>query len=243
MTKVAEAKSDKPRKVRRGDGPQIAYDYIRGEILASRMPAGSRIEENLIVNRLGLSRTPVRQALMRLATEGLIEIHPNQGARVPPLEFEEVRGFFEAFEYLMRATSFLAAKYATVDNHEEIRFRHEAFDAAAESEDVVAMVVTNQAFHLAIAQAGRNKDLTRFMNDLLLRTLRLDSMWYQRQSPEDATRVFQRSSREHRELLAAITASDTTGAMAAASTHVTSFRNPFLRYLQSSDAAEFSPQP
>ena len=242
MTKISEAQSVKPRKVRRCDGPKIVYDYIRGEILASRMPAGSRIEENLIVSHLGLSRTPVRQVLMRLATERLIEIHPNQGARVPPLEFEEVRGFFEAFEYLMRATSFLAAKYATADNHEEISFHQEVFDAAVESEDVVAMVDTNQAFHLVIAQAGRNKDLARFMDDLLLRTLRLDSMWYQRHSPEDATRVFQRGSREHGDLLAAITASDATGAMAAASTHVTSFRNPFLRYLQSSDAADFSPQ-
>ena len=52
------------------------------------------IEEAQIVNKLGLSRTPVRQALMRLATERLLDIHPNQGARVSPLEFEELRSFF-----------------------------------------------------------------------------------------------------------------------------------------------------
>lgn len=242
MTKVAKAQPSKPLKVRRGDGPQIVYDYLRGEILTARKPTGSRIEENVIANHLGLSRTPVRQALMRLATEGLIEIHPNQGARVPPLEFEEVRGFFEAFEYLMRATSFLAAKYATDEDHQELRYQQKAFDAAVEHEDVVAMVDTNQSFHMAIARAGRNKDLARFMDDLLVRTLRLDSIWYQRQTPEDATRVFRRSSMEHGELVAAIVAGDAAGAMTAASAHVTSFRNPFLRYLQSSDAEEFGPQ-
>lgn len=242
MITAAGKPNSKVRAIRRGDGPQIVYDHMRSEILAGRIPAGSRIEEIQIVNRLGLSRTPVRQALMRLATEGLVEIQPNRGARVPPLEFDEVRGFFEAFEYLMRATSFLAAKYRTDQDLAVIRKHQKGFDDAVESESVFEMIDTNQALHMAIADAGRNRNLARFMNDLLTKTLRLDSIWYRRQKSEEATRVLRRSSREHGALVQAIENSDTAASMDAASLHVDSFRRPFLRHLQSSDAAEFGPQ-
>ena len=237
----AETSTNKPRHIRRGHGPQIAYDYIRSELLAARLPVGVRIEEAQIVNKLGLSRTPVRQALMRLATEGLLEIHPNQGARVPPLEFEALHSFFEAFEYLMRATSFLAAKYRTEDDLEDIQNKQRCFDAAVEIENVQQMIDANEAFHLAIARAGKNKELTRFLGDLLTKMLRLDSLWYRRQTQEDETRVFRRSSDEHAALVSAIGMSDPEGSMRASSTHVESFRSPFLRYLQNSDASEFAP--
>lgn len=239
--KRADNTRSKARPVRRGDGPQIVYDYIRGEILAARVQAGARIDEASIASTLGLSRTPVRQALMRLATEGLLEISPNHGARVPPLEFEEVHSFFEAFEYLMRATSYLAAKYREDDDIKLIRVEQTRFDAAARSGDIRKMIDANEAFHIAIAQAGRNKELSRFMADLLARTLRLDSLWYRRQSAEDAPRVFRRSSREHAELVKAILDGNPQGSMAAASRHVASFREPFLTFLASSDVGAITP--
>ena len=136
--------------------------------------------------------------------------------------------------------SFLAAKHRTEDDLKNIQQHQRRFDAAVEIEDVKEMTDANEAIHLAIATAGKNKELIRFLGDLLTKTLRLDSLWYRRQTPKDATRVFRRSSNEHVDLVKAIVATDPEGSMQYSSLHVTSFCSPILRYLQNNDAANFA---
>lgn len=72
-----------------------AADAIRESILAGRIPAGARIAELDLARQLSVSRTPIREALSRLAAEGLVELSPNRGARVSSWTAEELREIFE----------------------------------------------------------------------------------------------------------------------------------------------------
>lgn len=221
---------------RRGDGPHIVYEYLRERILGMDLVAGRRIEERTVVEDLGLSRTPVRQAFMWMAAEGLIELLPNHGARVPPLDLEEVRSFLEAFEFMQLATALLACKRRNEQDLEEIRRQRDAYEAAARGRDVKELIDTNEEFHLAIARAGHNGHMVRLIADLLVKALRLDGFWYDRPFDEGLDRSIEQSLEEHRSLVQAIEDQDIKGVEAATSEHVHSFRRPLVEYLCRSEA-------
>ena len=75
----------------------LAVDVIRHRILDLTLEPGKRIDDKLLMEQFGLSKTPIREALNRLATDGLIDLHPNRGAYVRPLDLDDVRQFFEAY--------------------------------------------------------------------------------------------------------------------------------------------------
>ena len=222
---------------RRGDGPQIVYDYLRGEIVALRLAPGSRIEEKLIVEHLGISRTPVRQALMRMASEGLVELLQNRGARVTPLDLEEVRAFFEAFEIMLKTTIHLAAKRRSADDLAEIVLSRDEYEAAVEAQDIRRIVEANEKFHLTIARAGRNSHLVRLVGDLLTKAVRLDGIWYSGVRAGAFADDLRRSVEEHESLVRAILEQDAAEAERLTLAHTRSFREPFLRFLSESEAA------
>ena len=237
---MAAGKSGTPKRrqktARRGDGPKLAYDYIRDLIITSQLSAGARIEERAIVDELGLSRTPVRQALMRLAAEGLVESLPNHGARIPPLDIEDAQAFFEAFEYLLIATTHLAAKRRTDRDLADIIAQRDAYEDAAARADIKAMIETNEEFHLAIARAGKNAHLVRLVGDLLTKAIRLDGIFYWRGDGADSQQNYKKSQKEHRNIVRAIQDEDPRKAETAILDHVKSFREPFLKLLCESEA-------
>src|SRR6187200_2264814 len=75
---------------------QIAYDYVKERLLDGRFAGGTLLSENEIAQRLGLSRTPVRQAFVQLEAEGLLELYPRRGALVVPISASEADDVLEA---------------------------------------------------------------------------------------------------------------------------------------------------
>lgn len=230
--------ADKTPK-RRGNGPDIVYSYLRDKIINTRLVAGARIEERKIVEELGLSRTPVRQAFMRMAAEGLIELLPYHGARVPPLNIEEVRSFLEAFEFLLLATAHLATKRRTEQDLEEIVRQRDAYKAAAMAQDIKGMIETNEEFHLSVARAGHNSHMVRLVGDMLVKALRLDGFWYGHTFNPGLEKSVINSLKEHQELVQAIENQDLQKVEDITRQHVRSFRTPLVEYLCQNEADEF----
>lgn len=224
---------------RRGDGPQLVYDYLLNKIVSLRLTAGVRIEERVIVEELGISRTPVRQAFMRMATEGLIELLPNHGARIPPLDIEEVRSFLEAYEFVQLAVVHLAAMRRTDQDMENIYRRCDDFEVAAHAKDIQGLISANKTFHLAIAKAGKNSHMERLLGDLLVKALRLDWFWYARPFRTSMEDGVSQSIIEHRNLVEAIQSQDLQKSERYTREHVQSFRIPLLEYLGHTGATEF----
>jgi DNA-binding GntR family transcriptional regulator len=200
---------------RRGSGVKLVYDLLRDEILDLKLPPGSPIDEVQLADRFGMSRTPIREALVRLAGEGLIETLPNRSTIVSNIDFLNLHAFFDALVLMYRVTTRLAAQYHRADDLAIIHARQAAFASAVEAQDALAMIATNAAFHSAIADSGRNAYFAGPFNRLLDEGRRILRLYYQ--SYED--RLPQQFVEEHAEMIAAIEARDVARADQLAKAH------------------------
>lgn len=147
-------------------------DHIRSEIIHDSIKPGEWIREKALTEQFGISRTPLREALQILATQGLIEIIPNRGAVVVALSDDEIRHLLEVYVRLDVFAAELACEKATAQDDEAIR-RHLATMAEAYGVgDRYAYFDANQAFHLAIAAASHNPVLIEMHAQLNLRLYR-----------------------------------------------------------------------
>lgn len=165
--------TDRPVK---GESAEYAYRILRKEIISLELPPGSDFDEADNVRRLGISRTPLREAVVRLADEGLIRLLPNRGARVSPMEWHDIREHLEAFELMQRLVSRWAAARRTDEDLAEIRRFRDAFKAATERKDPEAMADLNWEFHAAIARSSKNARVSRFYLQLLTENLRISRL-------------------------------------------------------------------
>ena len=197
-------KTDSPSlpERKRGSGVKMVYDLLRDQILDLKLAPGSPIDEVQLAERFKMSRTPIREALVRLAGEGLIETLPNRSTMVSNIDFLNLHTFFDALVLMYRVTTRLAAQNHRPEDLAVIRSFHEDYAAAVESRDSIRMIATNAAFHAAIAEAGRNPYFTSLFRRLLDEGRRILQLYYQ--SYEE--HFPQRFVDEHAEILAAITA-------------------------------------
>jgi DNA-binding GntR family transcriptional regulator len=132
-----------------------AADAIRDAILAGRIPEGARIAELDLARQLSVSRTPIREALSRLAAEGLVELSPNRGARVATWTSEELREIFEVRLRLEPYAVSQAVPRLSVAEIDELARLAESMLTLARDQALTGIVELNQRFHgLLIARAG-----------------------------------------------------------------------------------------
>ena len=189
---------------KRGSGARQVYDLLRDEILDLRLAPGSAIDEVHLAARFGMSRTPIREALVRLAGEGLIETLPNRSTMVSNIDFLGMHAYFDALVLMYRVTTRLAAQHHRAEDIEIIRAHQAEFGAAVEAQDALAMIATNAAFHSAIAAAGRNAYYAGFFERLLGEGRRMLRLYYQSYDDQLPSRFVD----EHEEIIAAIEARD-----------------------------------
>jgi len=189
---------------KRGSGVKMVYDLLRDEILDLKLAPGSPIDEVQLAERFKMSRTPIREALVRLAGDGLIETLPNRSTMVSNIDFLNLSTFFDALVLMYRVTTRLAAQNHRPEDLPSIRRFHEDYSAAIEARDTLAMIATNAAFHAAIAEAGRNPYFTGLFRRLLDEGRRILRLYYQ-----SYDELFPRQFvDEHAEIIAAIEARD-----------------------------------
>lgn len=189
---------------KRGSGVKMVYDLLRDEILDLKLAPGSPIDEVQLAERFKMSRTPIREALVRLAGEGLIETLPNRSTMVSSIDFLNLHTFFDALVLMYRVTTRLAAQSHRPEDLVIIRGFHEDYAAALAARDHLTMIATNAAFHAAIAEAGRNPYFTSLFRRLLDEGRRILQLYYQ--SYEE--HFPQRFVDEHAAIIAAIEARD-----------------------------------
>ncbi len=187
---------------KRGSGAKLVYDALRDEILNLTLPPGSPIDEVQLSERLSMSRTPIREALVRLAGEGLVTTLPNRSTVVASIDFLNMHTFFDAITLMYRVTTRMAAEYHTPKDLEVIRAHQAKFARAVKAQDALTMISTNRDFHAAIAEAGKNPYFTALFCRLLDEGRRLFRLYYQ--SFKD--RLPQEFVVEHEAMIAAIEA-------------------------------------
>lgn len=211
----------------RGSGTQTVYATIRQEILAMTLKPGSPLDEVKLSDRFGMSRTPVREALLRLSADGLVTTLPNRNTIVATIDFATLPTYFDALTLMYRVTTRGAAARRNPVAMALIRARQEEFTQAVLARDVYAMIEANREFHVAIAEQAGNPYYTAFFSRLLDEGRRLLRLYY---STFD-DRLPRQYVDEHEEMIVAIDAGDIEKADALAIDHAAQIVRQIQEYI------------
>lgn len=218
-----------PEATGRRHGGRYIYEELRKQILTLQLKPGAPLDEVSLAAQFGLSRSPVRDALARLISEGLVTILPNRTTLVTPFEIEEFPKYISALDLIQRAVTRLAAQHRTDADLARIRKADDVYMKAVESGDFQAMSETNKALHMAIAQAANNPYFVGYYERLLGEGQRLLHLHFDfTVSSPTASKL----GRDHDELIDAIAKKDADAAERAAHEHTMLFQKRFLDYMR-----------
>jgi DNA-binding GntR family transcriptional regulator len=159
-----------------------AYASLRQRILSGELEHHAKLRQEDLAAELGVSRTPVREALGRLAADGLVELLPNRGARVADITPADMRASYEARLIVEPAAAALAAQRR---DDPALAAMRAAIDAHRDAfGDVRAAFNANREFHVALVAASGNDFLLRFVEQLWARRIGLRIYEAQRESPK-----------------------------------------------------------
>jgi DNA-binding GntR family transcriptional regulator len=219
----------------KGTGVKSVYEALRTEILTLALAPGQMLDETTLAERFGMSRSPIREALIRLAGEELIVTLPNRSTIVAPIEIAGFPKYVEALDIAQRMNARLAAALRTDEDLKIIRRWQAAFESAVRGRNHLHMSETNRAFHMAIAEAGRNPYLSGFYGRLLDQGRRMLHMHFDFLERSPDARLL---TDEHDEMIAAIAARDAERADALAHAHTRQFRDNFIDFMKENYATE-----
>lgn len=192
---------------------------VEEDILAGRLTPGTRLDEDSLAARHGASRTPVREALQHLASQGLIELRPHAGAFVPRRSVVELAEMFEAMAFLEGACAALAARRHSAEDRRLLAAAHERCAQAAKRDDPVAFYEANRHFHHCVYDAAHNTYLATQTTQL---AHRLEA--YRREATFHPG-LMSLTMAEHERILAAIFAMDEAAAGRQMRSHLDTLRD------------------
>jgi DNA-binding GntR family transcriptional regulator len=220
----------------KGSGAKFVYDTLKHEILSLTLAPGIPLDETSLAERFALSRSPVREALVRLSAEGLVVMLSNRSTLVAPIDVAAFPRYVEALDFLQRINTRLAAQNRTEDDLTNMRDTALAFERATTRADYLDMSATNRDFHMAIANAGRNPYLARSYGQLLDEGRRILHMHFDFLRDSTTDRLL---SSEHADMIAAIRDRDVTRADSLAHSHTRQFHDRFVEFLSATYVDEF----
>jgi DNA-binding GntR family transcriptional regulator len=190
------------------------YSHVKQGVLERRYEGGTLLTEGELADAVGVSRTPVREALLRLEAEGLLKLYPKKGALVLPVSAQEIKDVVE--------TRMLVEEHATrkavpappglLERLEELLERQKAQAAAG---DLAGAAVTDRCFHAEIVRSGGNEILSRLYDQLRDRQLRMGAA-VMHSHPDRIAKTLG----EHEEILTALRSGDAQAAVELVHRHI-----------------------
>ncbi len=213
------------------------FDALKARILSLELAPGVSLDEARIVDTYGVSRTPVREAMIRLESEGLIILLPNRGAHVAPLDLARIKAYLEGIDLIQRAVTRWAAVRRSSEQLAVVSERAQRFEQAVAELDSNQLVISNHDFHVAIAKASGNSLVAeaycRFLAEgLRIARFTLNPRYYS--SPNEYGAFLDRVVLEHRSMVRALEMHDPDLAERTAAEHTEHTRARFVGYLYDS---------
>ena len=211
-----------------------AYRTIRAAIVSGDLPEGERLVEERLSEDLGLSRTPIRDAIRRLTLEGFIERHEGYSTRVATFPVDEMEQTFHIRQFLESYAAERAARLATEEDILAIRALSDEISELTPPksvEDYQRISAANEAFHRKIVEVSRSPRLTAHMT--MAFDIGMVDRTYRRYSEEELVR----SAKHHREIADAIAAHAPEWARTAMQTHVRAAEVAAARSLEAADGS------
>ena len=144
----------------------VVFNTLRQAILRGELKPGERLMEIQLANKLGVSRTPIREALRKLELEGLVNMVPRKGAEVADITEKSLRDVLEVRKALEELSVQLACEKITEEEIEELKRVAERFKDTLDDQDVTKIAEADVAFHDVIYTATDNQKLILLLNNL-----------------------------------------------------------------------------
>ncbi len=144
----------------------VVFNTLRQAILRGELKPGERLMEIQLANKLGVSRTPIREALRKLELEGLVNMVPRKGAEVADITEKSLRDVLEVRKALEELSVQLACEKITEEEIEELKRAAERFKDTLDDQDVTKIAEADVAFHDIIYTATDNQKLILLLNNL-----------------------------------------------------------------------------
>ena len=228
------------QKLAKGRGAKFVYEELRREILTLELAPGEPLDETSLSQRFAMSRSPIREALVRLSADGLVEMLSNRSTLVAPIRLAEFPRYVEALDFLQRINTRLAAEFRGEADLKQMTKDAEAFEEACRKNDYLRMSATNRDFHMTIAAAGRNPYLARSYGQLLDEGRRLLHMHFDYIQSSSTDHLL---TSEHFDIIEAIRNKDVRLADILAHEHTRQFHDRFMSFLSARYHTDFEFEP
>lgn len=201
---------------------EIVYEELRDLILKGELKPGTRMMEIELAEDMGVSRTPIREAIRKLEREGLVTIEPRKGAYVSDISVEDMAGILDVRGTLEGLAAYLAAKNMTRQEREELIETSQKFNEALINGNMSEMIRSDTSLHHQIVAASRNNYLLHMIETLQELVLRFRYIYY-----KDFKRAEEMPA-EHKVITESILNGDAETAKLAAINHIENLKQMIL---------------
>lgn len=210
---------------------QEVAERLRQRIFSHELPPGTWVDEQALAEQYGISRTPLREALKVLASEGLVTLKPRRGCYVTEISERDLDEVFTIMALLEGECARSAAGRASAAELEELQDIHRDLEHAAAAEDIDRFFEANQAFHHRVQALADNRWLLQVIEDLrkVIKLSRHHSLFSEGR--------LEQSLAEHRDILDALLARDADAAEARMREHISSGRAALARIAEARNRA------
>ena len=195
---------------------EVVVTRLRDMIIEGQLPAGNRIHEGDLCQQLGISRTPLREALKVLAMEGLVDLTPGRGATVHQLTAKDIQDMLSVLSALEHLAGTLTCQQATDEEIQEIRHLHDEMLSFHAAGDSLPYFKRNQQIHSRLIELSGNESLALVHDILQARLKRI--RYIGDQNPD----TWSAAVADHEEMIAALEARDGARLSAALVEHLAS---------------------
>lgn len=202
---------------------EVIFNTIREAIIIGELKPGERLMEVQLAEKMGVSRTPVREAIRKLELEGLVEMLPRKGARVANLSEKDIMDVLEVRSTLDGLASSLSALRITDDEIKELKHILAQFITCVEKNNLQGSIRKDVEFHDVIYRSSRNDKLIQISNNLREQVQRYRVIYMKDYSSSSEL------VKEHTEILDAISRRDPDAAMKVARLHIKKQEESIIR--------------
>lgn len=205
----------------------VVFNSLREAILSGALKPGERLMEKQLADKMGVSRTPIREAIRKLELEGLVDMVPRKGAEVARVTEKDIKDVLEIRAALEELAIKLVCDRIVPSDLNDLKNAKESFDASVALNDVDGIIKNDVLFHDAIFKASKNDKLINLVNNLREQINRYRVEYIKSMSDYSVI------AEEHSQILQFIIAKNSEGAKATALKHIENQEKAVIEYFNS----------
>lgn len=205
---------------------EVIFNTLREAIIVGELKPGERLMEVKLANKMGVSRTPVREAIRKLELEGLVEMLPRKGAHVADLSVKDIMDVLEVRSTLDGLASYLSAQRITEEEIKDLKQLLSQFIIQVEKNSTQGLIKKDVEFHDIIYRSSRNDKLIQISNNLREQVQRFRVIYIKDYSSS------RELIKEHNDIFNAISLRDPEAAMEYAKQHIKNQEETIIRAIK-----------